>query len=61
MANKKLEKLLDAAINFIVERECGDDYICESMLGDYCKENCNGLNKTCVRMYLEKVTEQKKK
>lgn len=61
MANRKLEKLLDTAINFIVERECGDDYICESMLGDYCKENCNGLNKTCVRMYLEKVTEQKKK
>lgn len=53
--------MLDTAINFIVERECGDDYICESMLGDYCKENCNGLNKTCVRMYLEKVTEQKKK
>lgn len=59
MANKKLEKLLDAAINFIVERECGDDYICERMLGDYCNENCNGLDKNCVRMYLEKVTEQK--
>ena len=56
-----MEKLLDAAINFIVERECGDDYICESMLGDYCKKNCNGLNKTCVRLYLEKEIEKKKK
>ena len=53
------EVLLDKALDFIVETQESDDYICEQMVsecfGDYCENNCQNLNKRCVRLYLEHV------
>lgn len=51
--------LLDKALDFIVETQEDNDYICELMIeecvGDYCYNNCQNLNKECVKMFLEKV------
>ena len=55
----KAEDLLDKALDFIVETQENDDYICEQMVegcvGDYCYNNCQNLNKQCVKLFLEKV------
>ena len=49
-------QLLDAALSFIVDREGDDDYICERMNDEWCKENCNNLKKECViRFIKEKI------
>lgn len=52
-------ELLDKALDFIVETQEEYDYICEQMVeecvGDYCANNCQNLNKKCVKLFLEKV------
>lgn len=53
------KELLDKAIDFIVETQESNDYICEQMteeyVGDYCINNCQNLNKECVKLFLQKV------
>lgn len=55
----KAEELLGKALDFIVETQEENDYICEQMceeyVGDYCANNCQNLNKECVKLFLEKV------
>ena len=55
----KANELLDKALDFIVETQEGNDYICEQMVeervDDYCYNNCQNLNKQCVKLFLEKV------
>ena len=55
----KAEELLGKALDFIVETQEDNDYICEQMcespVGDYCTNNCQNLNKECVKLFLEKV------
>lgn len=51
--------LLEKALDFIVETQKDNDCICEQMveecIGDYCMNNCQNLNKECVKLFLEKV------
>jgi hypothetical protein len=53
------EELLDKAIDFIVETQESNDYICEQMIeeltDDYCANNCQNLNKDCVKLFLSNV------
>lgn len=53
------KELLDRALDFIVETQESDDYICEQMLEglpyDYCADNCQNLNKECVKLFLTNV------
>lgn len=54
----KANELLDKALDFIVETQEENDYICEQMVecvGDYCEKNCQNLNKDCVKLFLQKV------
>ena len=55
----RAEELLGKALDFIVETQEQNDYICEQMVeedvGDYCANNCQNLNKECVKLFLEKV------
>ena len=55
----KANELLDKALDFIVETQESNDYICEQMIeecvGDYCEKNCQNLNKECVKLFLQKV------
>ena len=55
----KANELLDKALDFIVETQEDNDYICEQMIeeyvDDYCVNNCQNLNKECVKLFLEKV------
>lgn len=60
MPNNTLNKLIDAALNFIVEREGNDDFICEQMPPEYCETHCNNLNKKCVKEFLINHYEPKK-
>ena len=51
-------ELLDKALDFIVDTQEGNDYICEQMtklVGNYCENNCQNLNKRCVKLFLQKV------
>lgn len=52
------DELLGKALDFIVETQEPNDYICEQMIeeliDDYCVNNCQNLNKECVRLFLEK-------
>jgi len=54
---KTKNELLDKALDFIVETQESDDYICEKMMSEYdefeyCANNCQNLNKECVRRFL---------
>lgn len=55
----KTEDMLDKALDFIVETQEDNDYICEQMIeglpNNYCANNCQNLNKQCVKLFLEKV------
>lgn len=55
----KANEMLDRALDFIVETQEQNDYICEQMIeeltDDYCVNNCQNLNKECVKLFLEKV------
>ena len=52
-------QLLDKALDFIVETQEQNDYICEQMVeervGDYCEKNCQNLNRQCILMFLKNV------
>ena len=52
-------QLLDKALDFIVETQEQNDYICEQMVEElednYCEKNCQNLNKECVKLFLQKV------
>ena len=55
---------LDKALDFIVEREEANDYICEKLLditeeADICSTTCINLNKGCVRRFLKHYKEDK--
>lgn len=56
---KEDKELLDKAIDFIVETQKDDDYICEQMIeglpNDYCENNCQNLNKDCVKLFLSNI------
>ena len=53
------KELLDKALDFIVETQEPNDYICEQMIlnlnDNYCENNCQNLNKECVKLFFEKV------
>ena len=55
----EMTELLDRALDFIVETQKQNDYICEQMIegsvGDYCEKDCQNLNKECVKLFLQKV------
>lgn len=55
----KANELLERALDFIVETQESNDYICEQMIeelpNNYCVNNCQNLNKECVKLFLEKV------
>lgn len=59
MGRLTLEQLAQKAIDFIVETQEDNDYICEQMceeyVGDYCEKNCQNLNEECVKLFLQKV------
>ena len=49
---------LDKALDFIVEQEQNDDYICEKMLNTQeeaklCAKDCQGLDRICVLRFLK--------
>lgn len=53
------EKLLNEALDFIVEREQDNDYICDVLNDiyeetDICAEKCQYLNKSCVLRLLRR-------
>ena len=53
---------LDRALNYIVERERHDDYICEQLSyypedNGICKNDCQGLCKICVLRFLKHYDE----
>lgn len=55
---KAKEALLNKALDFILEREESNDYICEILLsipdeGNYCENNCQNLKKECVKRFLK--------
>ena len=59
----KEKKLSDKALDFIVKTQEENDYICEQMVegaGDYCVNNCQNLNRHCVKLFLEKVYKKNK-
>ena len=52
-------ELLEKAVDFIVEREEGGDYICEMLHEsaeeeDICATTCENLNKDCVMRFLRR-------
>ena len=56
--SKPEDSLLGKALDFIVEREKSNDYICEKLLfvhGEavYCAYNCQNVNKECVIRFLK--------
>ena len=55
--SKPKDSLLDKALDFSVEREEADDYICVLMLEsdecEYCENNCQNLNKECIKRFLK--------
>lgn len=53
---------LSKALDFIVEREQSDDYICEKLANypvdnDICKIDCQGLCRICVLRFLKHYDE----
>lgn len=56
--SKSKDILLDKALDFIVETQEDNDYICEKMSEfsdewDYCCNNCQNLQKECVIRFLK--------
>ena len=51
----KIKELVDKAINFILETQQENDYICERN-GEWCEKHCiDYLRRECVVHYLEFV------
>lgn len=60
------KEYIDEALDFIVEREQEQDYICDILNyfpeeTDICAEVCQGLDKFCVYRFLERRNEQNDK
>ena len=59
MKNKLTDsQYLSRALNFIVEREQNNDYICEKLANypednDICRNDCQGLCRICVLRFLK--------
>jgi hypothetical protein len=52
----KTKELLDKALDFIVETQENNDYICKQMCGEYVGDYyCQNLDKECVKLFLQKV------
>ena len=63
--SKPKDKTLDKALDFIVEREESNDYICEELLSIpneavYCADNCQNLNKECIKRFLKHYEKNEK-
>ena len=59
MKRNTLPRLLDQAINFIVETQKENDYICEQMDPEYCETHCiDHLRRECVIEFLNNEYEQ---
>lgn len=61
MANGMLNKALD----FILETQKDDDWICEYMLGipdenRICAATCNNMNRICVKRFLKHFKSKRK-
>lgn len=55
-----LNELTAKAINFIVETQVDDSYICEQMMPEYCENHCiDFLRKECVIEFLKNIYEPK--
>ena len=55
------KEYLDKALEFIVEREESNDYICEMLHrileeSELCAKNCQNLDRFCVLRFLENYT-----
>lgn len=55
---KPEDSLLDKALDFIVEKQKDNDYICEKMSKfsdewNYCWNNCQNLQKECIIRFLK--------
>lgn len=53
----QVKELLNEALDFIIEREQDNDYICDMLNDvseetDICAEACQGLSKSCVLRFL---------
>lgn len=58
MGRLTLEQLAQKAVDFIVETQEQNDYICEQM-GEWCEKHCiDSLREECVKEYL--MTKYKK-
>lgn len=60
----KEKTMLDKALDFIVETQEDNDYICEKMSEfsdewDYCVNNCQNLKKECVIRFLKHYEKSK--
>ena len=58
MTQEEKAQAYDKALDFIVEREESNDYICEELLSIpneavYCADNCQNLNKECIKRFLK--------
>lgn len=54
-----IQELADKAIDFIIDTQIDNDYICE-MNGEWCQEHCiDNLRKECVIKYLTDNYEMK--
>ena len=55
--SKPEDSLLGKALDFIVETQEDNDYICEKMSEldewEYCENNCQNLNKECIKRFLK--------
>lgn len=62
--SKPKDILLDKALDFIVETQEENDYICEMMSEyddewNYCENNCQNLQKECVIRFLKHYEKSK--
>ena len=56
-------QFLDKALNFIVEREEDNDYICEKLHEipeehNICAEDCENINRSCILRFLKHYKEE---
>ena len=57
---------LDKALDFIVEQEKEDDYICTRMLEipeeyEVCASDCQNLNRNCVLRFLKRYNNEQRR
>lgn len=64
MKKQRNETFLEKALDFIVEREESNDFICEKLHDiasefDVCSKNCENLTRYCVLRYLRHYGKEK--